>query len=94
MSLSDQSRSERAWEVTATVANLPDKDLGYYLIGAMMGANYSWIIEPEKKKILEVLKMAQPFQDFYQAVYSGKVSGNSSNFLIKLLILSLNSKIS
>lgn len=56
MSLSDQSRSERAWEVTTTVTNLPDKDLGYYLIGAMMGANYSWIIEPEKKKILEVQK--------------------------------------
>ena len=76
MSVSDQSRSQRAWEVTTTVNRLPDKDLGYYLIGAMMGTNYSWIVEPEKEKILGVLLMAQPFQDFYQSfVDKGKEEG-------------------
>ena len=76
MSVSDQSRSQRAWEVTTTISRLPDKDLGYYLIGAMLGTNYSWIVDPEKKKILEVLLMAQPFQDFYQSfVDKGKEEG-------------------
>ena len=36
MSVSEQSRSQRAWEVTTTICRLSDKDLGYYLIGAMM----------------------------------------------------------
>ena len=66
MASSDYDRSRRAWEVTQTVTKLHDKDLGHYLIGAMMGTNYNWIGEPEKSKILEVLRMAQPFQDFYQ----------------------------
>ena len=32
----------------------------------MLGANYSWIEEPYKSQILEVLKLAQPFEDFYE----------------------------
>ena len=40
--------------------------MGYYLIGAMVGTNYSLLQEPEKSKILEVLRMAQPFQELYR----------------------------
>ena len=40
--------------------------MGYYLIGVMLGANYSWIEEPYKSQILKVLKLAQPFEDFYE----------------------------
>jgi flagellar biosynthesis/type III secretory pathway protein FliH len=46
--------------------NYPEKDLGCYLIGAMVGTNYSLLQEPEKSKILEVLRMAQPFQELYR----------------------------
>ena len=62
------SKGKMAWELTQTLlkVKVPDTNLGFYLIGVMLGANYSWIEEPYKSQILEVLKMAQPFEDFYE----------------------------
>jgi predicted transposase YdaD len=66
MSSKISSRSRRALEMTEVLENYPEKDMGYYLIGAMVGTNYSLLQEPEKSKILEVLRMAQPFQELYR----------------------------
>jgi len=66
MSSKTSSRSQRALEITKVLENYSKKDIGYYLIGAMVGTNYSLLQEPEKSKILEVLRMAQPFQELYQ----------------------------
>ena len=68
MKSQESSKGKRAWELTQILLNIkvPDTDMGYYLIGVMLGANYSWIEEPYKSQILEVLKLAQPFEDFYE----------------------------
>lgn len=58
--------SQRAWQVTETVNQLPEENTAAYLIGVMVTANYSLLEDPEKSKILEVLEMAQPFQELYQ----------------------------
>jgi hypothetical protein len=66
MKSSTTGRSHRALELTRMLGQKSKDELGYYLIGAMVAANYGWIEEPEKQLIMEVLKMAQPFQDLYQ----------------------------
>ncbi|MCW2277852.1 hypothetical protein [Heliophilum fasciatum] len=58
-------RSRAAWTVTEAL-DTEKTDDAMYLIGTMLAANYSNILAPEKDKILEVLRMAQIFEELYR----------------------------
>lgn len=58
--------SRRAYELTKTLQKYSQADIAHYLIGAMVAVNYGHIKDPENAKILEVLKMAKPFEDLYK----------------------------
>ncbi|WP_458413803.1 hypothetical protein ACNQFZ_02600 [Schinkia sp. CFF1] len=66
MKTNQSTISKRAYELTKFLQENIDDDFKHYIIGAMVTVNYSHINEPEKAKILEVLKMAKPFEDLYK----------------------------
>lgn len=66
MKTHQSTTSRRAYELTETLQKYPQVDIAKYLIGAMVAVNYGHIKEPEKAKILEVLRMAKPFEDLYK----------------------------
>lgn len=68
MKSNQTNSSKRAYELTETLQKYKDDEFKYYLIGAMVTINYRNIDEPEKAKILEVLKMAKPFEDLYKEI--------------------------
>ena len=70
MKSNQTTTSKRAYELTETLQKYIDDEFKHYLIGAMVTINYSHIEEPEKAKILEVLKMAKPFEDLYKEIES------------------------
>ncbi len=65
MKTNQTTPSQRAFELAETLHQYP-KDIKHFLIGAMVAINYNHINNPERKKILEVLKMAKPFEDLYK----------------------------
>ena len=68
MKSNETTTSKRAYELTETLQKYRDDEFKHYLIGAMVTINYSHIEEPEKAKILEVLRMAKPFEDLYKEI--------------------------
>ena len=68
MKSNQTNSSKRAYELTETLQKYKDDEFKHYLIGAMVTINYRNIDEPEKAKILEVLKMAKPFEDLYKEI--------------------------
>ncbi|MCW2277321.1 Rpn family recombination-promoting nuclease/putative transposase [Heliophilum fasciatum] len=60
-----QERSQAAWKITEALQQ-EHSDNSAYLIGTMAAANFSNLLSPEKEKIMEVLQMANAFQELYR----------------------------